>query len=97
MKTLKQKIIGILEKYADRKKEKFNPSKIPNPNFYANQILEETKKEILGEIKNVLSCWIYPQRGNIVGVKIGLSNKESTRGDCQKIIKRIVKEIIKKI
>jgi len=49
--NLKEKIIEILEKYAERKKEKFDPTKIPNPNFYANQILKETKKEIMGEIE----------------------------------------------
>jgi len=42
--TLREEIIKILEKYADRKSKDFNPTKMVNTIFYANQILSLLQK-----------------------------------------------------
>jgi len=52
------------------------------------------KKEIKEKIIEILKTWFYPQEGNIIGVKIKPSGKESNYKDVKRIVPKIADQLL---
>jgi hypothetical protein len=60
-------------------------------------LLKKERQRVLEKTDKVLRGWFFPQKRNVIGVKIKQSDKESNLEDVEKTIKKIIEEVEQKI